>query len=242
MIGSRLAYTFAMLAAIVVSGFLIRRRTKNSPLTRSQRLVISLCGFIGAVFFAKLPFLFDGALQHGVWMTWFADGKTILWGLVGGYAGVELGKYALMVQTRTGDDYVVPVAIAIGIGRIGCFLFGCCYGRISNLPWAMSFVGAPDEGGNSRHPTQLYELIFHLGFALLAAAAIDRGIGKTLWMMIYLIAYAVFRFTTEWFRDEPVSWLGLTFYQWSSLLIALVFACLLSRRIREPRAGCGAAA
>ncbi|MEM6689636.1 MAG: prolipoprotein diacylglyceryl transferase family protein [Planctomycetota bacterium] len=235
MIGSRLAYTLAMVAAVVVSGVLVRARTKESSLTNLQRLVISLCGFIGAVFFAKLPFLFDGALRHGVWLTWFADGKTILWGLVGGYAGVELGKYALMVQTRTGDDYVVPVAVAIGIGRVGCFLYGCCYGVVTGAPWAMSFAGAPDGGLSHRHPTQLYELCFHFGFALLAATAIDRGVGRTLWMMIYLIAYAAFRFFTEWLRDEPVMWLGLTFYQWSSVFIEMLFTFLLIRRIRESR-------
>lgn len=48
---------------------------------------------------------------------WFADGKTILLGIVGGYLGVEVAKRLLNVRIKTGDTFAVPVAVAIGIGR-----------------------------------------------------------------------------------------------------------------------------
>ncbi len=67
-------------------------------------------------------------------------------------------KRSIGLQQSTGDLYAIPLAVAIAIGRIGCFLTGLpdnTYGTPTNLPWAVNF------GDNiPRHPTQLYEIIF----------------------------------------------------------------------------------
>ena len=62
-----------------------------------------------------------------------ADGKTILCGIVGGYFGVEVAKWTLDVRVKTGDTFALPLALAMAVGRWGCFFNGCCYGVVTTL-------------------------------------------------------------------------------------------------------------
>jgi len=85
-------------------------------------------------------------------------GKTIVGALIGGLLAVELIKRYIGFSTSTGDLYAIPLAVGIAIGRIGCFLTGLSdntYGIPTSLPWGIDF-----GDGISRHPTQLYEIIF----------------------------------------------------------------------------------
>jgi prolipoprotein diacylglyceryltransferase len=74
--------------------------------------------------------------------------------------------------------------------------------------------------GVRRHPTQAYESLFHLGMAgvLIVLTVRDRIPGHRL--QLYLIAYGLFRFATEFVRPEPRGALGLTYYQWASAALA----------------------
>jgi phosphatidylglycerol---prolipoprotein diacylglyceryl transferase len=230
MLGSRFAYAVLMFVAAGVATLLIRRHQKTLSLSTSQRWTIIGSGFVGATFAAKLPFLIFGQSSGAWWATWLGDGKTILWGLVGGYVGVEIGKAMLEVRTRTGDTFVVGVAVAIAIGRLGCLLFGCCFGTPTDLPWGVRFATAEDQGILLRHPTQIYESLFHLAFAFVAAYGITRDWLKGNWMPVYLIAYCVYRFVSEYIRPEPKIFSGLTFYQISAVIIAIGMSLVLMRR------------
>ena len=201
-------------------------------MSRAERLTIVASGFVGATFAAKLPFLILGHEGGPWWTGWLADGKTVLWALAGGYLGVEVGKAMLDIRTKTGDTFVVGVAIAIGIGRIGCLLFGCCYGTPTDLPWGICFITAADGGTLARHPTQIYESIFHFAFAGVAAFGIGRNWRKGDWMPMYLIAYCVYRFASEFIRPEVRLFAGLTFYQLSAVVIALAMALVMLHRHR----------
>ena len=77
------------------------------------------------MFGAKLPFLIYDISEFYTERTfiWNGNGKTILCGLVGGYFGVELMKWAKDIKIKTGDSFAVPVAVGIAIGRWGCFLW-----------------------------------------------------------------------------------------------------------------------
>ncbi len=237
MLGSRAAYFACMLMATIVASVLLRQRQRQLAIGPVQKFGIAIGGLIGATFAAKLPFVISADPNVGVFAAWLSDGKTILWGLTGGYIGVEVAKWAFHVKASTGDTFVVPVAVTVAIGRVGCFLYGCCYGVATNQTWGIRFQLAPDAGALLRHPTQLYELLFHLSFAIIAWAALARTTDNSLlerlrgnWMPIYLIAYSAYRFTSEYWRpEEPISF-GLTFFQWSSIVIALSFATLLGAR------------
>jgi prolipoprotein diacylglyceryltransferase len=92
-------------------------------------------------------------------------GKTIVGGLVGGWVAVEWVKKLRRLSIRTGDLFALPLTLGIALGRIGCFLTGLSdqtYGNVTSLPWGIDF-----GDGIRRHPTQLYEIAFLLGLALL---------------------------------------------------------------------------
>jgi prolipoprotein diacylglyceryltransferase len=231
---NRPLYAFFMVLALAV--FLLARRLLPAPagwraLSARRRLALALSAFLGGVLGGKLPF---ALASGGDWLAgdaWFQDGKTLTTALAGGYLAVELAKLALGVRTGTGDAFALPLALALAVGRWGCFCNGCCYGVATGWPWGVDF-----GDGVRRHPTQAYESLFHLGMAGVLAWLVAREALPARRLKFYLIAYAAYRFATEYIRPEPVGVGGLTFYQWVSLaLIAGLSAqWLVGRRAAVP--------
>jgi len=207
-----------ILAAVV---FLLARRvypgsSSLSALSWKDRLAIVLAAFIGGALGAKLPFAFSSGLFSDA--AWLGDGKTITTGLVGAYLAVELTKRLLGIRVKTGDSFALPLALAMAVGRWGCFFNGCCCGTPTSLPWGVQFQVS---GELVRcHPTQIYESLFHLVMAGLLLHVIRQGSFRHQRLKLYLICYGVYRFITEFIRPEPTGWLGLTFYQWVALGLA----------------------
>lgn len=221
------SYPAIMTAAVGAAYLLGRRRQSSLPLRRNQRLGIALGAFCGAMIAAKLPFVlsdWQGLLSGAAWLE---NGKTIVFGLVGGYFGVELAKWALDVRIKTGDSFAVPVAVGIAIGRLACFAAGCCYGIHTAACWGVDFGDGP------RHPTQLYEAAFHASAALGLTFMERRDLCRGQRIKLYIMAYLVYRFASEWIRPEPRLWLSLTGYQWACLAWLPVFAVLWFRD-RQP--------
>jgi phosphatidylglycerol:prolipoprotein diacylglycerol transferase len=241
----RYAYAACMLLAL--AAFLVVRRFQpRTPGAVSlpwwTRLGLGLAAFIGGSLGAKLPFVF-GTLFHRLaepptpfdvrafltefFFLWFADGKTVTAGLIGAYVAVEIAKRLLDVRAKTGDSFAAPLAFAMAVGRWGCFINGCCYGTPTDLPWGVPLLVSigPDHFECVKcHPTQIYESVFHLlmGVVLLGLARRDLLPGNRL--KLYLIAYGVYRFFTEFIRPERTDYAGLTFYQWAALLIVVGLA------------------
>ena len=220
-------YTLVMLAAIVVMGLLLRRWQAKLPLAWWQKLGIGVGGFCGAMIGAKLPFVLTDWTGFVSGTAWLSDGKTIMFGIVGGYFGVELAKWTLDIRIKTGDTFAVPVAVGVAIGRVACFIGGCCYGTPTSLPWGICFAKSGDS--LPRHPTQLYEAAFHLTMAGLLFVLQQRGLFRSQLIKLYILAYLAYRFLTEFIRPEPRLWLDLTAYQWGALILFPVFVLLWLR-------------
>ncbi len=117
-------------------------------------------------------------------------------------------RYKLPVWT-TGDLMAPGIALGHVIGRVGCLMAGCCYGRPTTVPWAVTFTN-PDAATNvgtplgiPLHPTQLYDAGAELIIlaALLATERRGRTFpGRTFWL--YLLLYAISRFIIEFFRGD----------------------------------------
>lgn len=226
-------YPLLMFAALLTA-VAVRRRLKTGPtLPGFATTWLSLSAFTGAMLLAKLPYLIPGLpgfqdADHSL-----IGGKTILFGMVGGYLGVELGKKSIGLKSKTGDSFVVPVAASIAIGRLACFAGGCCYGTPSTAAWAVVF---PIVDHVPRHPTQLYEFAFHATCAGIAAWMLKRGILQGQLIKAYFITYFGYRFFTESLRPEPVVVAGLTAYQIASVLFAVIFVGLFVYDARQFKA------
>lgn len=217
-------YIALMLAALVVGWLVSRLTARGSPLSRRQRLGLALGAFCGAMIAAKLPFVLSDWEGMKSGRAWFDNGKTITFGLVGGYFGVEYAKLVLGIHIKTGDAFAAPVAAAIGVGRLACFSAGCCYGAPTETAWGIDF-----GDGLLRHPTQLYEAAFHFTCAAVLIVLEREGLFRGQLIKLYFIAYFAFRFLTEFIRPEPQMLLGMTLYQWTCLAFIPLFAWLWRR-------------
>ena len=200
--------------------------SSSTTLPRNQKLFICLVALGVAVVFAKLPFvIFADSQLHNAGAL-FLSGKTILLGMVGGYVGVECAKWRLGITKKTGDQFAVPAAVGIGVGRLGCFFSGCCYGVETEMPWGVVFQTVDLL---PRHPTQVYEMLFHLMMALVLYVLLINGRLQNQLIKLYFISYFVFRFVTETIRPEIQWTFGLSAYQWAIVVLIPTFAVLWLR-------------
>jgi phosphatidylglycerol:prolipoprotein diacylglycerol transferase len=130
---------------------------------------------------------------------------------------------------------------------MGCLFAGCCFGRPTDVPWAITFhneyaaqnVGTPL--GVPLHPTQLYEAGAELLILVLLLATERRGRpfpGRTFWA--YMFMYGVSRFIIEFYRGDPRGSVGMfSTSQFLSLIIvplSIVMLVVLARRGPAPKA------
>lgn len=231
----KLLHSLCMLAAMAVAYALYRSTRVELPLSDDHKRFIASAACLGALIGSKLPFLIDRDWQGmSPWSSWLTDGKTVLGGLLVGYLAVEATKWYLGIRIQTGDAFAIPLAAALSIGRIGCFFGGCCFGLPTDLPWGVCFHSADGDQFIPRHPTQLYESLFH-GLCLVFLVAIstksiesnqatDRFFASIRGhhLKLYLLAYLVYRFMTEWIRPEPIFAWHMTAYQIACIIFALL--------------------
>lgn len=158
---------------------------------------------------------------------WTGGGFVFYGGLLGGVLFLFLYKYLLRLPLRRDNFWpIVPsLTLGHGIGRIGCLLAGCCFGKETDWWWGIHLHGA------QRHPTQIIEALFLVGLGLYLLKA-KRTIPEL--ASIYLLAYGSLRFGIEFLRGDKVrgEWGILTPSQWISLLLMAVGSYLIVRILR----------
>lgn len=130
-------------------------------------------------------------------------------------------------------DIIAPsVALGQGIGRIGCFFSGCCYGILTSGSWGFETRYAP----GLRHPYQLYESVLDLALfaALLYLSSRINTPGGL--FTVYAGGYSAIRFLLEFFRENDSYFLRLSFGQWFSLVALIVAAATYMGLQRRDRA------
>ncbi len=225
-------------------------------------IVVVLSAVLGAKVFHTLfesagHHLPDGRIAEGFWdliqvdpWHWarlFESGYVFYGGVVGALGmGYLFTLRAGFRDKGAFGDYAAPgLALGIGIGRLGCFMAGCCYGADADVAWAVVFPAGHPTGGAHVHPVQLYDAAF--GFAAFACCLWyyprRRFAGELFGLLI--ASYSVWRFVTEMFRadgDRGV-WLGgtLSTSQLVSLAVLPVTAFFWLRELKRSQAR-GAAA
>jgi phosphatidylglycerol:prolipoprotein diacylglycerol transferase len=137
----------------------------------------------------------------------------------------------------TADLFAPGVAIGHGIGRLGCFAAGCCWGKPTTLPWAVTFTSKDTTTGVPLgvplHPTQIYEAFAEGIICLILIWRLKRGRQEGGVIGLYFLLYGMVRFAVEFLRvhDESNPFGGpFVLEQWISLVVAVCGAWLLSRR------------
>lgn len=136
-------------------------------------------------------------------------------------------KKKLNIKIRLGNNIVPGVIVGIAIGRIGCFLRGCCYGVHTELPWGVDF-----GDGVLRHPTQIYEIIFLIFMLIFINIKFKNKPKAGSLFDIFMITYFFYRFVVEFIRVEPELFLTLTMFQWISIVIIIYFLYLNNNIIK----------
>ncbi len=217
---------------------LTRRRWPRAALPFEQNIWLIVAAAAGALLGSKL--LAWAEAGPSLWHSWqdprmWIGGKTIVGGLLGGWAGVELGKRAMHIDHSTGDAFVFPLILGMAIGRIGCFLTGLAdntCGLPTHLPWGIDF-----GDGLSRHPAQLYDILFLGLLAAGVAIHVRRTRRRDLppngrLFRLFLLAYLAYRFSVEFLKPRYNPYLRLSAIQLACLAgAALTLVSLLKRQL-----------
>jgi len=157
---------------------------------------------------------------------------------------IYIRKVGLPLWT-TCDVFAPGIALGHVVGRFGCLFAGCCFGRPTSVPWAITFTN-PFAAANvgtplnvPLHPTQLYEAGAEFLILLFLLGTEKRGRtfgGRTFWL--YMLLYAISRFIIEYYRGDERGAVGpLSTSQFISVILApLAIAMLvyLGRRSGGP--------
>lgn len=247
-------YSIAMLAGFIAAYVVTIPRARVLGIPERTIIDLFIVGLIGGLVGARIgevieqwpgfgrdaqgqPLAFADLLRKAADI----DGGGMVWygGAILGGGLIALVAWQRRIRILELADLLMPaIVLGLGLGRVGCFLNGCCYGRPTTLPWA---VGG--RGGAAIHPTQLYETI-----ACLTLFAVTwwwwrrrRWQGEV--AALGLFGYAGWRFINEGLRGDTVasSFLGLftvTTSQAVSLYLALggmmLAGVVVLRRMRDP--------
>jgi phosphatidylglycerol---prolipoprotein diacylglyceryl transferase len=180
-------------------------------------LGVILGGRLGYVLFYKLGYYAAHPLE--IFALW-QGGMSFHGGLLGVMAAMLFAARRHGIDYLRLMDFVAPLCpLGLAAGRMGNFINGELWGRVTDLPWGMVFRGAGDA---PRHPSQLYQFALE-GIALFALlwwfSSRPRPLGQV--SAVFLIGYGAFRFLAE-FAREPDAFLGtlafgMTMGQWLCL-------------------------
>jgi phosphatidylglycerol:prolipoprotein diacylglycerol transferase len=238
-----------LLAAAYLLGLqfaLMRARSRGLP--SQQVMDLGIWIIISALVGAKLLLLIVDFNQFTAnprdLLSLARSGGVFYGGLIAAVAValIYLRRHHLPLWTTT-DVFAPGIALGHIVGRLGCLLAGCCFGKPTSVPWAITFsdpaamanVGTPL--GVPLHPTQLYEAgaeALILAFLLLFERRGRPFPGRTFWS--YMLMYGVSRFIIEFYRGDPrgMAFDALSTSQFVSVLLvplAIVMLFLLSRRV-----------
>ena len=247
-VGNWPVYSYGvLLAAAYLAGLqLAVIRARKSGMDGARVMDLGIYLIIAALVGAKLMLVivdFDHfRSQPGELLSLVRAGGVFYGGLIFAFAvGMWLVRRYKLPVWKAADAYAPGIALGHVIGRLGCLLAGCCYGKPTDLPWGVTFtspVAAANVGtplGIPLHPTQLYDAgaeLLILAFLLIFEKRGRPFAGRTFWL--YMLLYAISRFVVEMFRgDDRGTMAGLSTSQIVSLLVvpaAIVMLMRLSRR------------
>jgi phosphatidylglycerol---prolipoprotein diacylglyceryl transferase len=218
------------LLGFVSARFLVVSRSKKAgrvPATTDEidsLFVYLILGLVlgarlGYVVFYDLPVYIKNPIE--IFSVWHG-GMSFHGGLIGSIiAGMIFTRKYKKDFWELSDLVIVAAPIGLGLGRLGNFINGELYGRVTAMPWGMVFPGG---GPLPRHPSQIYELLLEgVVLFLVLWSLSSKGLRPGMVTASFIICYGLFRFIAEFFR-EPDKQIGfiLGYFTMGQLLSALM--------------------
>jgi len=210
------SYGVMMALAYAVASWYLYRRLPLIRLDKDTFFNIIFIAFVSALVGAKLLYLivswpemgdsFAQRLYNAV--RDFRYGFVFFGGAVTAICTLVLYlKRKKLPILKIADFYLVALPLGHAIGRIGCFLAGCCHGKPTDLPWGVTFNNPhalinPQYLGIPLHPTQLYEVLLNLVLFFILQHFYKKPHRDGTILVMYLIGYACLRFFIEFFRGD----------------------------------------
>jgi len=202
-----------------------------------------ICFTIGTHFFAVDFRELGELIKSGKFLQ--GSAKSLIGGLLLAVPAMLLVKKLLKFHDDVFSPYAYAILLSIAIQRIGCFFSGCCYGKLTNMPWGIQYshgynahitqweqglISSSELDSLAVHPVQLYESILCLvAFTLLIIISRRKWFHGPI-IYLSLLFYSIIRLTTEFFRAnesqnffEGLLW-GLNTVQW--MMIGTILFCI----------------
>jgi len=204
------SYGLAILVGVLVCLFLMLRHPRRKQLITQDALIqLILMSILVAVAGARLLYILGGEETLTSFWDIFAfwhGGLSILGGVIGVVLFLPFYLRHLGVPILPLLDLAGLYAPIIdGFGRIGCFLAGCCFGKPSDVSWAVTYTD-PNTSAPlciPMHPTQLYSAVSFFALFFIMYFVLQKVIkhpGQLL--MIYLMGTSIIRFSIDFFRGD----------------------------------------
>ncbi|MBI5266949.1 MAG: prolipoprotein diacylglyceryl transferase [candidate division Zixibacteria bacterium] len=233
-----LAIAVSFLAGVLYIMRIARRDRKPVDQFVTIAYLMIFSGLLGARLFYVLFHLEEFS---GHWLNTINPFQGSQFGIAGLnlYGGILVGIVATLVYCRiyklrvldVFDTFAAPLALGIGISRIGCFLNGCCFGTPTDLPWSIQFpidsIPYSVFGPAHIHPTQIYSSLYGVGlFVLLHFLLKHRKFVGQVTAAFFMIE-AVFRYfieTIRYYEQEMVFSIGGTTITYNQVISVSLFA------------------
>ena len=225
-------FLFETLAFIIgVRLYYYLKKGINDPISDINRLWIMLGAMIGALIGSRVIAMLEtpSEIVHQTVLSFYQN-KTVAGGFLGGLFGVELMKKIIGVKTASGDIYVIPIIVAVFVGRIGCFSMGIAeptYGIETT-----SIFGMDLGDGKMRHPVALYEMVYMLLLFVIFQTIKNKELVNGDRFKLFMVLYFLYRFLVECIKPYHPLFLELSIIQWSSLFIFAYYYKFILRLIR----------
>jgi phosphatidylglycerol:prolipoprotein diacylglycerol transferase len=246
-------YTYGVLVAtgVLLALWYSRRQAPHFGLDPDRVWNVGIYGVLSGLIVAKLWLI---SLYAGYYwqhpreifaLSTLQSGGTFYGGVIGALAVLLIyNRFAKVPLLPLMDTFAVGLPLGHAIGRLGCFFAGCCYGKPTWLPWAVTFtnptaaelVGTPL--GVPLHPTQLYEAFAEsVNFVLLYLLSRQRRLPGQIFGA-YLMLYGAERGSIEFVRGDPDRTMmfhgAFSLMQVVSVVMLFAGAWLWFRGVKQP--------
>jgi phosphatidylglycerol:prolipoprotein diacylglycerol transferase len=232
------SYAVTLAAALVVAMTLAVREAERRQVPVNYFLAVGL--LLGGMVGARAFWIVQYGELHDVWRAVFvwSPGMVLYGGVLGGLVTLLVHHRIRRLPLLPSMDVLAPhVALGEAIARIGCFLAGCCWGRICSMPWGVQFPAGSYPYGDQFdaglldavaqhslpiHPTQLYMAAGLVAGFILLRRTLHRQHPQGWIVASYFAYYGALRFAVDAFRgDGARPFLGMTVSQAISVALFL---------------------